>query len=99
MEVISCYTSKDGIADGILHEPYKDWPAALISNTVKVEIEGVKDGRKFDQICRPLMWDAIMEARANPTNDLITLEHTAIGTVWVRPNELGGLTVMKPEDN
>ncbi len=30
--------------------------------------------------------------------DFAKLEHTVAGTVWIKPNGMGGLTVMTPED-
>jgi hypothetical protein len=46
--------------------------------------------------------DCIMQAQAKklgPDNDLAELEHTVAGTVWIRPNEKGGMTVMQPSEN
>ena len=43
--------------------------------------------------------DCIMAVQANKKADPpIVLEHTVAGTVWIMPNEKGGMTVMKPED-
>jgi len=57
----------------------------------------------LDNVLVPLVMDAIMETqrqhKLNPRVDLVELEHTAVGTVWIRPNGKGGITIMKPEDN
>ena len=37
--------------------------------------------------------------KLGPDNDLAELEHTVAGTVWIRPNEKGGMTVMQPSEN
>jgi hypothetical protein len=43
--------------------------------------------------------DCILAVRANRGGEPpLVLEHTAAGTVWIMPNDLGGMTVMKPED-
>ena len=103
-EVISEYTEEMAIDDGVLHHLWPErWPWLLVTNTVHAEASRVDDGRDLDQVLVPLAMDAIMEVqrvmKANPRVDLVTLEHTAVGTVYVRPNSKGGMTIMKPEDN
>jgi hypothetical protein len=54
----------------------------------------------LESVLAPLAMDCIMEtqrqSKVNPRCDLVELEHTAIGTVWVRPNSKGGMTIMTP---
>lgn len=65
------------------------------------DLEATTD--EINTVLIPLVMDAIMEtqrqAKLNPRCDLVELEHTAAGTVWIRPNAKGGMTIMKPEDN
>ena len=100
--VISEYTTEQAIEDGYLHHPYPDrGPWLLISENVAKACEGDPD-RTFDQCCVPLLMDCIMHAQAKklrPENDLLELEHTVADTVWIRPNEKGGMTVMQPSEN
>jgi hypothetical protein len=105
-EVISEYTEEDAIRDGALHHIWpKQWPWLLVTNAVLTESEykASERGVVLDNVLVPLVMDAIMEtqrvAKANPRCDLVELEHTAVGTVWIRPNAKGGMTIMKPEDN
>ena len=109
-EVISEYTEEDAIRDGALHHIWpkrwpKRWPWLLVTNAVLTESEytASRRGVVLDQVLVPLVMDAIMEtqrvAKSNPRCDLVELEHTALGTVWIRPNAKGGMTIMKPEDN
>ena len=45
--------------------------------------------------------DCIMAVKAKkPAHEdfPLILESTVAGTVWIMPNEKGGMTVMKPED-
>ncbi len=105
-EPIYAYTDEQAIADGVLHHLWPErWPWLLVTNTVFVEAEGVAEDREaeLNTVLIPLVMDAIMETqrqmRINPRVDLVELEHTAVGTVWIRPNGKGGMTIMKPEDN
>ena len=105
-EVISSYTEEQAIEDGVLVHPYpKLYPWLLFTASVHsaCEREVEKGARNYEQVAKPLAIDAIREVRrvlkSNPRADLIELEGTVAGTVWVRPNSKGGLTIMKPEDN
>lgn len=105
-EVVYAYTEEQAIEDGVLVHPYSElWPWLLFTASVHdaCEAEAAKGYRTYDQVAKPLAIDAIREVRrvlkANPRADLIELEGTVAGTVWVRPNTKGGLTIMKPEDN
>ena len=106
-EPIVTYTEEQAIADGILHYLWaEEWPWLLVTDTVYVRAEQVAFERgdvPIETVLTPLAMDAIMQVRkvlaANPRCDLVTLEHTAVGTVWIRPNGKGGMTIMKPEDN
>lgn len=98
-EIISSYTSEQAIEDGVLYHPYpKRWPNLLITQSIHTDCNHQK-GRTYDQTLVPLLMDCIMAVQANRKKEPpIVLNHTAVGTVWVMPNELGGMTVMKPED-
>lgn len=105
-DVISEYSDEQAIDDGVLHHLWPEtWPWLLVTEMVYAEACGVADDRnvKWHQVLVPLVMDAIMatqrQAKLNPRCDIVELEHTAIGTVWVRPNSKGGMTVMKPEEN
>lgn len=102
-EPICSYTTQDAIDDGQMMIPYAElFPNVVITNTVHVEIEKVQDGRTYDQKLKPLLMDIFHEGnrieQTGGDNSLVTLEHTVIGTVWASPNDLGGITIMKPED-
>jgi hypothetical protein len=104
-EVCFHYGEEQGIEDGVLVHPYPElWPWALVTRCVYDACEEkTAKGRTLDQVLKPLMVDAIREVRRqmgiNPHCDLVELEGTAAGTVWVRPNAKGGLTIMLPEEN
>jgi len=106
-EVIYSYTEEQAIEDGVLVHPYEErFPWVLFTESVHaacIQDFNTNDSRTYDQKALPLIVDAIREVRrilkANPRADLIELEGTIAGTVWVRPNSKGGLTIMKPEDN
>lgn len=105
-EPISVYTDEQAIEDGVLiHRWPEKWPWLLLTNSVDVDAAAIAETRgvKLDAVLVPLAMDAVMEVRrvmkSNPRCDLVELEHTAVGTVYVRPNSKGGLTIMKPEDN
>ena len=102
MNIVYAYTTDQAIEDGFLNHPYPDrWPWLLISANVAMACEE-DEHRTFDQKCVPLLMDCIMQAQAeklSPTNDLLVLEHTVAGTVWIRPNDKGGMTVLQPIEN
>lgn len=105
-EVISSYSDDQAIEDGVLVHPFPEkWPYLLVTATVYGECERVAESRgiPIEPVLVPLLIDCIMATKAAVKHrrdaDLVTLEHTAVGTVWVRPNGAGGMTVMKPEDN
>ena len=91
----SISTEEQAIDDGVLHHlwPAK-WPWLLVTNTL-FELKPT--------VLIPLVMDAIRaterQAKLNPRCDFVEIEQTAIGTVWVRPNSKGGMTIMKPEEN
>lgn len=112
-EPISIYSEEQAIEDGVLHhiEP-EAWPWLLVTDTVYRATEAVAEERghhqsngnvHVDPVLYPLVTDAILETqrimKLRKDCDLIVLEHTAVGTVYVRPNSKGGMTIMKPEDN
>ena len=102
--IISQYTDEDGVRDGVLHHLWPErWPWLLVTETVYSLCEQESFIRGDVDVLVPLVMDAIMETqrqhRFNPKTTLVELEHTAIGTVWIRPNGKGGMTIMKPEDN
>jgi len=97
--IIHSYTSEQAMEDGVLVHPYpKRWPNLLITQSVHADCMNQK-GRTYDQCLAPLLQDCILAVRANRKKEPpIVLDHTVAGTVWIMPNELGGMTVMKPED-
>lgn len=97
-EIIFSYTSEQAIEDGVLYHPYpQQWPWLLITSSVHAACESVTDGRTYDQALKPLLIDCILLAR-QAKEFPAELEGTVAGTVWVSPNENGGITVMKPEE-
>ena len=100
--VVYEYTTKQALEDGVLNEPYPErWPWLLISENVAHACEE-DEKRTFDQKCVPLLMDCIIAAQAKklgPDNDLIELKHTVAGTVWIRPNDAGGMTICQPIEN
>lgn len=98
-EPIHAYTSDQAIEDGVLHHPYPTrWPWLLITGSVHAACKNSK-GQTYDQALTPLLMDCIMAVQSNKKSDPpIVLEYTVAGTVWIMPNEKGGMTVMKPED-
>lgn len=104
-DIIYGYTEEQAIEDGVFVHPYEArFPWVLLTASVNADCQpNDKDRRTYDQKALPLIHDAIREVRrvlkSNPRADLIELEGTVAGTVYVRPNSKGGLTIMKPEDN
>lgn len=98
-KVIFSYTSEQAIDDGVLVHPYPTrWPWLLITAGVHSKC-GSQEGRTYDQALVPLLMDCIMAVQANRKKEPpIVLEHTVAGTIWIMPNEMGGMTVMNPED-
>lgn len=107
-EVISRYTCEDAVNDGVLFHPYpKQWPWLLISTEVNAacqEDPESTDSRTFDQKCVPLCKDAIMAAQRPDANDVLqrdghlTLEGTVAETIWIVPNDKGGMTLLQPHE-
>lgn len=105
-EIVYSYTEDDAIADGVLIHPFPErWPWLLITANVHAacELESELGERTYEQVLIPLLMDCIMAVQAKIKKDsqcdLIVLKHTVAGTVWIRPNAKGGMTVMVPEDN
>lgn len=104
-DLIFNYTVEQAIEDGELCHPFPDkWPWFLLTNAIVTKLETIAEQRKvtLPQVMVPLMLDCAMAVRAaitkNPMENFVKLDHTAVGTVWCRPNEKGGITVMLPED-
>lgn len=105
-EVISQYTCEDAVNDGVLFHPYPDRrPWLLISTNVNAACQPTEsDNRTFDQKCIPLLNDCILAAQSPDANKKLqrdghlTLEHTVADTVWIVPNDKGGMTVLQPEE-
>lgn len=97
---IFSYGADQAIEDGVLVHPYpKRWPNLLITAGVHAKCNDTSDGRTYDQRLVPLLMDCIMAVQSRgKKGSTIVLEHTVAGTVWIMPNELGGMTVMNPED-
>lgn len=101
-EPISVYTCEQAVEDGVLIYPYpKRWTWLLITPNIHAACDKDKHGRTYDQCLVPLLMDCIMEAQ-NPRNKKkkppLVLEGTIAGKVWICPNEMGGMTVMTPEE-
>lgn len=97
--IIHSYTAQQAIEDGVLFHPYPErWPNLLVTQSIHTDCKHQK-GRTYDNALVPLLIDCILAVQANPKKEPpIVLEGTVAGTVWIMPNELGGMTVMKPED-
>lgn len=100
--VIFSYTSDQAIEDGVLYHPYpKQWPNLLVTVGVHHACNTQK-GRTYDQCLIPLLNDVIMEIKrlqaAKKLEFPVVLEGTVADTVWIAPNEKGGLTVMQPSE-
>ena len=105
--VISQYSEDDAIADGALIHPYpQQWPWLLVSVGIHADCSKGKHGRTYDQCLKPLLMDCIMAAQAAQAKSHkgknvslpLVLEGTISGTVWIEPNNKGGMTVYKPEE-
>jgi hypothetical protein len=97
--IIHSYGSDQAIQDGVLYHPYPTrWPWLLVTQSIHTDCKG-QEGRTYDQCLMPLLMDCILAVKATKGVEFpVVLEGTVAGTVWVMPNEKGGLTVMKPED-
>ncbi len=98
---IFSYTAQDALDDGLFQQPFpNEYPGVLLTESVSVACNNSKDGRTFKQCALPLVMDAVMAVKAtkNPEDGFWKLEGTVANTVWIFPNELGGITIMKPED-
>ena len=97
--VVFTYTTQQAIADGVFFEPYPQrWPALLITSAVN-SICSTQENRSFDESLIPLLIDCVMKVRSTKKRDWpLVLEHTVVGTAWIMPNDIGGITVMLPSD-
>lgn len=97
--IIHSYGSDQAIEDGVLYHPYpQKWPNLLVTASIHTTCKG-QEGRTYDQCLMPLLMDCILAVYAPKGVEFpVVLEGTVAGTVWVMPNEKGGMTVMKPED-
>ncbi len=101
-EVIYSYSSEQAVEDGVLVQPDPKAPGILIARSIHVVCSTVTDGRRYMDKVAPLLLDACMAVRkpieSGSDEWPVVLEHTVAGTVWIMPNDLGGITLMKPED-
>jgi hypothetical protein len=99
METISRYTEEQAIEDGQLGHPYPErWPWLLITPGIHAACEA-QDGRTYEQCLVPLLGDCILAAQSTRQSaPPVVLEHTVAGTVWIMPNDKGGMTVMLPSE-
>ena len=100
--LIASYGAQQALEDGVLREPYQErWPRLLISLDVHL-VCLTQVGRTYDEALIPLLGDCVLAAQAAVASGGVTpplaLEHTVAGTVWIAPNELGGMTVYTPEE-
>jgi hypothetical protein len=102
-EPIFSYTCEQAVEDGVLVHPYPQrWPWLLITSKIH-EICSRDNGRTYDQALVPLLNDCIMAIKGKSPSALLdemplVLHNTVAGTVWIMPNDRGGMTVMNPED-
>ena len=107
LEPISVYSTEQAIEDGYLIHPYPErWPCLLITSGVwESVVEEIRKGqRNYDQVLVPLLMDCIMQVqklmRKHPEGvSFAKLKHTVAGTVHIKPNDKGGMTVMLPEED
>lgn len=99
-DIIFSYGADQAIRDGVLVHPYPNrWPNLLVTAGIHAKCNDTSDGRTYDQRLVPLLMDCIMAVQAKKNPDFpIVLKDTVADEVWVMPNELGGMTVMNPED-
>jgi len=108
MNVVSLYTTESAIEDGVLVHPYPErYPWLLITSAIHAACAGEseKGARNYDQCLVPLLMDCVMEvrrqmeaAKSRGGCDFAKLEDTIAGTVWIMPNDKGGMTIMQPGD-
>jgi hypothetical protein len=107
-DLISEYTDEMAIDDGVLFHPYPQrWPFLLISINVNEACSRGENGRTRDQCLTPLCMDAILAAQSAQAKSRrgiairlpLVLKNTIAGTVWIRPNSSGGLTICQPEED
>ena len=95
---IFSYTLDQAIEDGFLIHPYPEkWQWLLITPAIH-RICNEQPDRSYDECLVPLLMDCIMQAQANRSEVVWTLEYTVAGKVFIAVNEKGGLTVMTPEE-
>lgn len=101
-QVAYSYTTEQAIEDGVLIRPLDDKPALIITRSIHADCCEEADGRTYMEKLGPLLLDAslaVKEPIEKGSDDWpVVLEHTVAGTVWIMPNELGGITLLKPED-
>lgn len=103
--VIHKYTSYDGISDGFLHEVYPEkYPKLLLSDDIVSAIQKeASDMRSFDEICIALVLDIVMMSKAKKVQlmrgDFVSLKYTVAGDIWIRANDIGGLTAYTPQEH
>ncbi|UCC28723.1 MAG: hypothetical protein JSU86_11030 [Phycisphaerales bacterium] len=108
-EPISTYTASQAIEDGLFVEASPDTHAnCLLTRPVFeriLEVEGFTEddvgGLRYRQRVVPLLMDAALIVQADPDEWLYTkgLQGDLTSkTLWIARNELGGLTIMFPED-
>lgn len=105
-DLVDSYTDDQALQDGAIWEPFPEkWPKLYVTAGVIAGCRQKSENgpRTFGQVLVPLIGDLIMATKKaimnNPSCDLVALHHTALGTVWSRPNMSGGMTIMLPEEN
>lgn len=109
-EPISIYTAEQAIEDGMLVEAspdtHKGWlftAAVFEAITALPDLQGEPVyGLTYKQRVIPLLMDVAMIARQNPNENLYcgdALDGNLTGKpLWFGLNDVGGITVMFPED-
>jgi len=100
------FTDEQLLADGLLHEPCPNfWPGLYVTNTLHCRAEQeafILGDIPIYLVLREVLTQAIVATKEqlaiNPHCDRVEVENTCLGTVVVRPNEKGGMTVMHLEE-
>lgn len=105
-EPIYTYTTEHAIEDGVFCKVLATQPHVLTA-AVYEAIDEIDDGRTFEQKAVPLLMDALMIVKSKPrTKDGTTrriwtkgLKGNVTGRdIWIGLNDIGGITLMFPED-
>ena len=109
-DIIFTYTADQAVEDGVLVKPRPEaFPNHLITNALHVAIKRITDegdimerDRRYARAIHVLFLDAALTSTTGDVDEHLWtegLEGNLTGeTIWVARNDLGGLTLMFPED-